>query len=104
MASKGAGKYDEDLDDIDFNNDRGIYFDDEPGKKYQDPDSGAHFDFRDMCKRLYPYSQKQKSREEAEARTSNDRPSPLNQHMLQQTNEIQRIFNERKRKGKSKGP
>lgn len=33
-SMKGAGKYEEDLDEIDFNNYRGIYFEDEPGRKY----------------------------------------------------------------------
>ena len=63
---KAGNKYDEDLDDIDFNNYRGIYFDDEPGRKYQDPNTGAHFNFKDMFQRLQPYSEKQRMREEIE--------------------------------------
>ena len=55
---RGAGKYEEDLDEIDFNNYRGIYYEDEPGRKYQDPDTGAHFNFKDMYQRLQPYSEK----------------------------------------------
>ncbi len=65
---KGKGGYDEDLDDIDFNNYRGIYFDDDPGRKLQDPNTGAHFEFKDMCKRLHPYSERQRSREDGESR------------------------------------
>ena len=42
----------EDLDDIDFNNYKGIFHDDNPTTKYQCPETGAHFDYRDVCKRL----------------------------------------------------
>ena len=31
---------------------KGIYFNDDPNTKYTDPVTGAHFEFRDMCKRL----------------------------------------------------
>lgn len=44
--------YEEELDDIDFGNYKGIFYDDDPTTKYQDPDTGAHFDFNDICKRL----------------------------------------------------
>ena len=36
----------------DLINYKGIYFNDDVGQKYQDPDNGAHFEFKDMCKRL----------------------------------------------------
>lgn len=44
--------YDSESDDIDPNNYKGIYFDDDPSTKFQDPETGAHFQFNDMCKRL----------------------------------------------------
>ena len=44
--------YEEDLDNIDFNNYKGMFYNDQPGTKYQDPVTGAHFEFRDMCNRL----------------------------------------------------
>ena len=44
--------YEEDLDRIDFNNYKGMFFDEEPGQKYQDEVTGAHFEYHDMCKRL----------------------------------------------------
>lgn len=31
---------------------KGIYFGDDPNTKYTDPETGAHFEFKDMCKRL----------------------------------------------------
>lgn len=43
---------DDDLDDIDYNNYKGIFYDDDPTTKYQDPETGAHFDFDDICGRL----------------------------------------------------
>ncbi len=44
--------YGEDLDNIDFNNYKGMFFQDDPGQKYQDEETGAHFEYRDMCRRL----------------------------------------------------
>eukprot|EP00826_Nyctotherus_ovalis_P036645 TRINITY_DN3270_c0_g1_i11.p1 TRINITY_DN3270_c0_g1~~TRINITY_DN3270_c0_g1_i11.p1 ORF type:complete len:263 (+),score=30.68 TRINITY_DN3270_c0_g1_i11:80-868(+) len=43
--------YEEDLDRIDFDNYKGMFYDD-PDQKYQDPITGAHFDYLDMCSRL----------------------------------------------------
>lgn len=31
---------------------KGIYFNDDPNSKYTCPETGAHFEFRDMCQRL----------------------------------------------------
>jgi len=39
-------------DDYDLNNYKGIYFNDEPGSKFTDPITGAHFEYGDMCTRL----------------------------------------------------
>lgn len=44
-------QYEEDLDDIDFGNYKGIFYEDST-VKYQDPETGAHFDFDDICDRL----------------------------------------------------
>ena len=45
--------YEDDLDDIDYNNYKGIFFGEEnPSTKYQDPETGAHFDYKDLIKRL----------------------------------------------------
>ena len=46
------GEKDSDVDDLDFNNFKGIYFNDDPNRKYQDPVSGCHFEYLDLCKRL----------------------------------------------------
>ena len=51
MAQHGED-YDEDLDDIDFNNYKGFFYADDPGQKYQDKVTGAHFEYADMCTRL----------------------------------------------------
>ena len=37
------GEEDSDVDDIDPNNFKGIYFGDDPNKKYTCPETGAHF-------------------------------------------------------------
>lgn len=42
----------EDVDDIDFQNYKGIYANDESGQKYQCPETGAHFEFRDLSRRM----------------------------------------------------
>lgn len=44
--------YAEDLDCIDFQNYKGMFYNDDSGTKYQDEVTGAHFEYRDMCKRL----------------------------------------------------
>lgn len=36
----------------DLINYKGIYFNDDAGQKYTDPQNGAHFEFKDMCMRL----------------------------------------------------
>jgi len=43
---------DSDIDNIDFNNFKGIYIDEDPNRKYQDPDTGCHFEYYDLCKRM----------------------------------------------------
>lgn len=48
-----------DVDDLDFDNFKGIYFGDE-NKKYQDPDTGCHFEYYDLCKRLAKLKEQRK--------------------------------------------
>lgn len=43
---------DSDIDNIDFNNFKGIYIDEDPNRKFQDPVTGCHFEYYDLCKRL----------------------------------------------------
>jgi hypothetical protein len=43
---------DEDVDNIDFANYKGIYAEDESEQKYTCPVTGAHFEFNDVCRRL----------------------------------------------------
>jgi hypothetical protein len=40
------------VDDVDFQNFKGIYFNEDPNRKYQDPDTGCHFEYNDLCKRM----------------------------------------------------
>ena len=42
---------DEDVVD-DYDNYKGIYYEEEPSEKYQDPITGAHFDYNVICERL----------------------------------------------------
>ena len=42
----------------DLTNYKGIYYGDDPGQKYTDPETGAHFEFVDMCRRLARILQK----------------------------------------------
>lgn len=41
-------EYDSDLEDIDHENYKGAFFEDDPSTKFQDPETGAHFRFKDM--------------------------------------------------------
>jgi len=43
---------DSDVDDIDYKNFKGIYFNDDPNRKYSCPETGAHFEYYDLCKRM----------------------------------------------------
>jgi hypothetical protein len=43
---------DDDIDNIDFANYKGIYAEEESEEKYTCPVTGAHFEFNDFCKRL----------------------------------------------------
>ena len=38
---------------VDHNNFKGIYVDEEPGQKFQDPETGAHFDYNAMYDKLF---------------------------------------------------
>lgn len=42
----------EDLDNIDFQNYKGIFYNEGQGQNYEDPETGAHFEYYDMCERL----------------------------------------------------
>jgi len=41
-----------DIDNFDFENFKGIYIDEDPNRKYQDPETGCHFEYYDLCKRM----------------------------------------------------
>lgn len=43
----------DDIENIDYNNYKGIYAEDDAGQKYQCPETGAHFEPKDLCRRLY---------------------------------------------------
>ena len=51
MKDNKAGAVDSDVEDVDYNNFKGIYFG-EDNSKYTDPVTGAHFEYYDFCKRL----------------------------------------------------
>ena len=53
-------KADSDIDNIDFNDFKGIYFDDDPNRKFQDPETGCHFEYYDLCKRMVKLKQLRK--------------------------------------------
>eukprot|EP00826_Nyctotherus_ovalis_P019495 TRINITY_DN1600_c0_g2_i1.p1 TRINITY_DN1600_c0_g2~~TRINITY_DN1600_c0_g2_i1.p1 ORF type:complete len:162 (+),score=34.33 TRINITY_DN1600_c0_g2_i1:133-618(+) len=55
MEDRGKNKEidcEEDLDPIDLNNYKGIFYDNTEQKKYQDEITGAHFEYHDMIRRL----------------------------------------------------
>ena len=51
MANKETN-YEEDLDQINFNNYKGIFYNEDTNQKYQDKATGAHFEYFDMILRL----------------------------------------------------
>jgi len=50
-ADKKIEREDSDVDDLDFQNFKGIYFKEESAK-YIDPKTGAHFEYYEFCKKL----------------------------------------------------
>ncbi|CDW78410.1 UNKNOWN [Stylonychia lemnae] len=54
----------DDVDDIDFKNYKGIYANDDSGQKYQCPETGAHFEYNDLCKRMIKIQEKRKQDDE----------------------------------------
>ena len=46
---------------------KGIYFDDDSGEKYQCPETGAHFEYYDMYRRLNRVKRDREKKEAAEA-------------------------------------
>lgn len=57
------GGDDDDIDNIDFANYKGIYAEDDTGQKYTCPETGAHFEPTDLCRRLYKIIEKYKPKE-----------------------------------------
>jgi len=58
MGIEAKKEQHDDVDNVDFNNYKGIYADDDAGQKYQCPDTGAHFEPKDLCRRLYKVVEK----------------------------------------------
>jgi hypothetical protein len=52
---------DSDVDDLDFEHFKGIYFKEDPNRKYLDPETGCHFEYYDFCKRLTVLASKRKA-------------------------------------------
>ena len=69
---------DSDVDNIDFNNFKGIYFGDKT-EKYQDPDTGCHFEYFDLCKRLSNLKQRRKILDKKLGIPTSSQHSPSNQ-------------------------
>lgn len=60
----GDNQVDSDVDDIDPNNFKGMYYGDDK-KKYQDPETGCHFEYIDLCKRILIMKEKRKKFDKA---------------------------------------
>lgn len=59
----------EEVEWVDHNNYKGIYFDDEPGTKFQDPETGAHFDYNEICNRLIEVEVEMRRSQERDKKT-----------------------------------
>ena len=59
VENDGQNENNSDLDKLDFSNFKGIYFGDNK-TKYQDPKTGCHFEYFDLCRRLSNLKQKRK--------------------------------------------
>lgn len=56
----------DDIDNVDFANYKGIYAEEESDQKYTCPITGAHFEFKDICRRLSKVLAGRKRMEEQE--------------------------------------
>ena len=65
-----------------LDNYKGIYFKDDPGTKYTDPESGAHFDFNDICSRLVQFQKHSKAN--AEHLATEAPPAKITHKLLEQ--------------------
>ena len=63
MAAKDDN---DDIDNVDFANYKGIYAEEQSDTKYTCPVTGAHFEFNDVCKRLAKIQAGRKRMEEQE--------------------------------------
>lgn len=54
----------EDGDNVDLKNYKGIYANEDNGQKYQCPVTGAHFEIKDLCRRLTKVIEKRKPLED----------------------------------------
>ena len=67
--AKNEINYEEDLDQINFNNYKGMFFQDAHDTKYQDLVTGAHFEYKDMCRRLAELGKSQRNVTKQKAET-----------------------------------
>ena len=56
----------EDIDNVDFANYKGIYAEEDTDQKYTCPVTGAHFEFNDLCRRMNKIQLARKRMEEQE--------------------------------------
>ena len=96
-ANKNAAPAGGDGGGDDLINYKGIYYNDDAGQKYTDPETGAHFEYKDMCKRLQRIQQKREAYEQQLAPPAGDKLSTLQKEKeeflkslgLQQNNNMQ---------------
>lgn len=68
---------DSELDPADLNNYKGMFYNDEPGQKYQDPETGAHFEYNEMCARLKRLQKELAHRDESKDSRDAEDPKEL---------------------------
>lgn len=61
---------DEDCDDVNLQNYKGIYANEDTGQKYQCPETGAHFEFNDLCRRMHKIMERRKLEDQKESKAS----------------------------------
>lgn len=62
---------------------KGIYFEDDSGVKYQDPETGAHFEYLDMYRRLKKVLNQRKKQEAEETGRETEEPSKPREKSLE---------------------
>eukprot|EP00826_Nyctotherus_ovalis_P005079 TRINITY_DN1113_c0_g1_i1.p1 TRINITY_DN1113_c0_g1~~TRINITY_DN1113_c0_g1_i1.p1 ORF type:complete len:186 (+),score=25.84 TRINITY_DN1113_c0_g1_i1:102-659(+) len=91
--------YEEGLDQVNLHNYKGMFYGD-TDRKYEDPITGAHFEYHDMCHKLLQLQRLRGSDKNSSRHKSEGKPLPRLTNILRKPmNELQALLDRRKERG-----